>query len=215
VREVNFMKKIHLLIPIMAMLLSGGCGQNSQQGDVHTYNKSYPSAASNPQVKAFNDQLGEIKDEESASKAVDTFINYVEGRMVKTAGSAQISSGSIIRPELARTVAAKEAAFRVSVAGGAGIAQTPLLNVGAITDSINQLGSTEGVHVNDETVTTAMGIVEESIPNIKPAGRKGITPLGAMVVGYAIVSGDDGTASVETISLPADKMNAFVEDISK
>jgi hypothetical protein len=209
------MKKIHMLIPLIAMVLSGGCGQNAQQGDVHTYNKSYPSAASNPQVRAFNDQLGEIKDEASAEKAVDTFIDYVEDRMVKTAGGAQMSSGSMIRPELARAVAAKEAAFRVGTMGGAGIAQPPLLSVGAITDSINQLGSSEGVHLNDDTVTLAMSLVEESIPNIKPAGRAGITPLGAMVIGYAIVSGDDGTASRETISLPADKMNAFVEKITQ
>ncbi|MCX6827589.1 MAG: hypothetical protein NTV06_10065, partial [candidate division Zixibacteria bacterium] len=92
---------------------------------------------------------------------------------------------------------------------------SPLLDIGAITDNINQLGSTEGIRVDDEIVAKAQIAVEESIPNINPDKSTGMTPLEASVIGYALVSGDDGTASAESVKLPIDKVNNFVDNITQ
>jgi hypothetical protein len=91
---------------------------------------------------------------------------------------------------------------------------SPLLDIGTITDNINQLGSTEGIRVDDETVAKAQLAVEESIPNINPDKNTGMTPLEASVIGYALVSGDDGTATTESIKLPEDKANSYADKVN-
>jgi hypothetical protein len=90
-----------------------------------------------------------------------------------------------------------------------------LLDIGTVTDSINELGSSEGVRVDDETVIKVRNVVDVSMPNINPNKTAGMTPLEAAVIGYAIVSGDDGTASAESVSLPEEKLYAFIEMITK
>jgi hypothetical protein len=101
----------------------------------------------------------------------------------------------------------------MSVLSGGGSPNIPL-DIGAVTDNINILGSSEGVWVDDEIVMIVKNVVEESIPNMNPDGNEGMTPLEALVLGYTVVSGDDGTAAAGTIKIPVDKMNIFAETIS-
>lgn len=208
------------IILIAASVISvSGCGKwANTTGNITAYEKTMPIKVDNPQVKEFNKQLGEIKDEPSAEKAVNSFVNYVDSRLDRSTCGASIQSlSSLIRPEVVKDIAKREAQARnaggISMMSDTANAE-PLLDVGTITDNINSLGSGEGIRVDDETVTTAKTVVEGSIPNINPDNRPGITPLEAAVVGYALVSGDDGTASQESVKLPADKINSFVENIT-
>jgi len=175
--------------------------------------------ADNPQVREFNKQLGEISNETTAERAVNSFVGYVDSRLDKSgSGMSTQSLGALIGPDLIKNMARKEAIAR-NVGGGLqegeeGGYTEPLIDVGTITDNINQLGSTEGIRLNDEIVSTAQVAVEQSIPNINADSKPGMTPLEASVVAYTLVSGDDGTATQESVKLPADKIGAFVETMT-
>jgi hypothetical protein len=211
-KEVSRMRKIVFLICSAAMILSAGCGQFDKKGDVSE--RAYPAKVDNANVQEFNSKLGAIKDQSSAEDAVNCFVGYVDTRLTKSGTSLQ-SLSSVISGEAIKKIARKEAAIRgvAESVMSADESENDLLDIGTITDNINQLGSDNGVRVDDDTVTAAKTIVEESIPNINPEKSSGITPLEAMVVGYALVSGDDGTASAETVSIPADSASTFVENI--
>jgi len=210
------MRYIILLICLVMVFSASGCGKWAEtKGDVSE--RAFATKVDNPQVREFNKQLGEISSEASAEKAVGSFVGYVDTRLVKSGTSVQ-SLGSLLKPEVIKKMARQEA--KVRGAGGISIASeddppAQLLDIGAITDNINQLGSSEGIRVDDETVAKAQIAVEGSIPNINPDSKPEMTPLEASVVGYAIVSGDDGTASTESVKLPVDKVNDFVENITQ
>ena len=212
------MKRTFVFVCLAALVCSAGCGSlTGTKGNVSE--RAVPLKADNAQVREFNKQLGEIKDETTAVKAVAGFVGYVDSRLVKpTDGTSIQSLSSLINPDVIKKIARKEAVIRgvadSSIMSDDPVASDPMLDIGSITDNINELGSGEGVRVNDEAVETAKAVVEGSIPNINPDGKQGITPLEAMVVGYAIVSGDDGTASSESVPLPADKVSGFVENIT-
>lgn len=211
------MKNLILLVCLAIALSANGCGSMTEtRGDVTE--RSFAMKVDNPQVNEFNKQLGGISDETSAEKVVNGFVNYVDSRLDKSAfGKSVQSLGALIGPDVIKKMAKQEAAIRN--ADGVGVCSeggnvTPLIDVGTVTDNINTLGSTEGVRINDETVTTAKTVVEESIPNINPDNRSGMTPLEASVIAYAIVSGDDGTATTESIKLPGDKVNSYADKVN-
>jgi hypothetical protein len=198
-----------------------GCGANKDdKGNVTILNKPVPVIADNAQTKQFNQQLGEIKDQPSAEKAVNSFVDYV-GTRVKPSGSGAGAQAirAFMTPNFIKEVARREVLARGGAtafdADGSDEVVTPLINVGVITDSVNALGADQNLRVDDATVTSAKAAVEGSISNLNPGNNDGMTPLNAMVVGYALVSGDNGTASAESVDIPADKMSAFVNTVSQ
>ena len=213
------MRYIILLICLMMAFSANGCGSMTEtKGNVTE--KAYSMKADNPQVKEFNKQLGEISSEATAERAVNSFVGYVDSRLDKSGpGMSTQSLGALLGPAVMKEMARKEAQARN--VDGAGICSegeegytTPLIDIGTITDNVNQLGSTEGVRVDDETVSQVQVAVEQSVPCINPDGGSGMTPLEASVVGYALVSGDDGTATQESVKIPVEKVGAFVETIT-
>lgn len=201
---------------VMALPISG-CGKfDSVKGDVNE--RSFPIKADNPQIREFNRRLGEIKDQESAEKAVTTFVDYVDSRVT---GTTDISGQAIdgpIRGELIRNIARREVMARNRTVGIMSATEvqepTPLIDLGTVTDNINELSSSEGLRVDDETVLSAKSAVEQSLPNMNPENRGEMTPLETMVLGYAVVSGDNGNATQESLALPAEKMNTYVETMT-
>ena len=208
-----------VLLCVITIASVNGCGSmNSAKGDVSVCDQSFATKVDNPQIRQFNGILEVISDEASAEKAVNSFVSYVQTRLIRPETSIQ-SAGTI-----KSTDAIKEMARQETIARNVGknniLSETvtntkPLLDIGTVTDSINELGSSEGVRVDDETVIKIRNVVDISMPNINPNKTAGMTPLEAAVIGYAIVSGDDGTASVESISLPEEKLYAFIEMITK
>jgi len=211
------MRNFIYLVCVAVVLSASGCGSMTEtKGNVSE--KAFAMKVDNPQVNEFNKQLGEISSEASAEKVVNGFVNYVDSRLDKSAfGKSVQSVGALIGPDVIKKMAKQEAAIRNG--GGIGVYSeggtvAPLIDVGTVTDNINTLGSSEGVRVNDETVTTAKTAVEGSIPNINTDNKSGMTPLEASVIAYAIVSGDDGTATAESITLPEDKVNSYADKVN-
>jgi len=218
------MRYIILMVCLAMAFAASGCGNmNETKGEVNE--NSYVMKADNPQVQEFNKQLGEISNEATAERAVNSFVSYVDSRLDKSGSGMSIQSlGALLGPDAVKKMVKQEALTR-NVGGyeirSEGGSVTPLLDVGIVTDNINTLGSTEGIRVDDETVAKAQIAVEESIPNINPDKSTGMTPLEASVIAYALVSGDDGAATTGSIKLPedkansyADKVNSFVENIT-
>jgi len=214
------MRYIILFICLAITFSASGCGSMTEtRGDVTE--KTYSMKADNPQVREFNKQLGEISNETTAERAVNSFVGYVDSRLDKSGpGMSTQSLGALLGPDVMKEMARKEAQARN--VDGAGICSegeegfaTPLIDIGTITDNVNQLGSTEGVRVDDETVSQVQVAVEQSVPCINPDGRSGMTPLEASVIGYALVSGDDGTATQESVKIPVEKVGEFVERMNE
>ena len=212
------MRYIILMVCLATAFAASGCGNmNETKGEVNE--NSYVMKADNPQVQEFNKQLGEISSEATAERAVNSFVSYVDSRLDKSGSGMSVQSlNALLGPAVMKNMARKEAVARG--AGGMSIAAedeppAQLLDIGTITDNINSLGRNEGVRVDDDTVMTVKAVAEESIPNMNPEKTDGMTPLEACVIGYALVSGDDGTASAESVKLPADKMSNFVDNVAQ
>ena len=214
---------VSLAILILGLSVYGCSANKDDKVNVTILNKPVPVIDDNAQTKQFNQQLGDIKDQPSAEKAVNSFVDYVGTRVKPTSGPGASSSVQAIRvfmsPDFIKGIARREVLARGGAAASDADASDeivmPLINVGVITDQVNALVADQGLRVDDATVTSAKAAVEGSIPNLNPDGNSGMTPLNAMVVGYALVSGDNGTASAESVDIPADKMGAFVTTVSQ
>jgi hypothetical protein len=215
------MRNIILLICAVIMLFVSGCGQTPQSGNVS--DKTYSMKVDNPQVKAFNEMLGGISDEASAEQTVSSFVGYVNSKLTKSVSGNPTnppvpvqSITALVSPEVVKSMAQQEALKRnIAVTIDANVRRQPPIDIGMITDNINQLGDSTGIKVNDEIVTKAKLAVEQSMPNINPDNSVGMTPLEASVISYAIVSGDDGMASMESVKIPSNKINLFVTRIAR
>lgn len=207
------MKNLVLFICLVVMVFSAGCGQKAD-----IVEKSYPIKVDAAKAKEFDSKLAAIKDEASAEQAVNYFVGYVGTRLSKSGSSIQ-SVGLIISAEAIKKIAHKEAALRgvigASTMSMSEFSENNIFDIGTVTDNINMLGKDKKVRVNDETVSIVKVVVEGSIPNINPTKSYGITPLEAMVVSYAVISGDDGNVTSESVGIPVDRINAFVENIAQ
>lgn len=139
----------------------------------------------------------------------------------KASGVTAQSLQMLIKPDLVKEIARKELAVRggnISILSeGENTAEPPkpLLDIGTITDNLNELGKDQGIKTDDESMIKAKVAVEESLPNLNQEKRSTMTPLEAMVIGYSAVSGDNGTAPPESVKLPVDKVNTFIENITQ
>jgi hypothetical protein len=200
------------LFLLLLLLPALGCGTTNQQ-------KAEVPQPKNPEVREFNQQLGKINDQQSAEQAVNTFVDYVDSRLDKNAnGPTAQSLKALMTTDLVKEVARQELLVRqgkpvtVMAADGEEIVKPPI-DLGSVTDTVNRLGADAGVWVDDETVKTAKDSVETSIPNLNPGKKGEMTPLNAMVVGYAIGSRDDGSAPAGSVKLPSDKVGSYVTTV--
>jgi hypothetical protein len=206
------MEKIAVFCLLLSLFLPAlGCGSSTQQ-------KNDTARANNPAIREFNQQLGEIKDQPSAEKAVNTFVGYVDSRLNK--GATAQSLRALMTDYLVSAVARQELLTRqgkpvTDLSANDPQAVKPPIDIGTVTDKVNELGTSEGIRVDDETVQTVKTAVESAIPNLNPEGKAEMTPLNALVLGYAIGSGDDGSAKEDSLKIPADKMSAFVETVTQ
>jgi len=218
-------KEKHVLIIGLALLTAlyvNGCGKAAEEkGEVVNYNKPLPVKVDNPQVKEFNQQLGEIKDLPTAEKAVNSFVTYVDSRIAKpVSGTKAMSFRALMTDDLVNKVAVRELTAR-GIANARTLSASseepapPLIDVGTITDTVNGLISDEGVKIGDDAVETVKDKVETSVPNLNPERKEGMTPLNAMAVGYALASGDDGTAPENSVNIPTDKAASFVDAVTQ
>jgi hypothetical protein len=216
-REVEDMEK-RILVPIMMIgivLLVTGCGKTlDQKGDVSNKDISIPVKVENPSVKELDAKLGAINDEQSAKGAVQYFVDYVDSRIDRSAtGMSTSSLAELISKDKIEALANAEIKARdghsVMDVGVGGI--QPVVDIGTVTDTINKLGKDKGIRVDDEMIRTAKVAAESSLPNMNPKMTSTMSPLEAMIISYSLTTGDDGTASKESIKLPIEKAQQFVE----
>lgn len=217
-----YMNNKHLssLLLLLLLLPALGCGSADQHNsDVTLADKPVPPKANNQQIREFNQQLGEINDQPSAEKAVDSFVNYVDSRLDKSGNGVSAQSlRALMTNDLIKEVARRELFSRQGkpvtflAADGTEIAKPPI-DIGTVTDTVNKLGAEAGIWVDDDTVKTVKDSVETSIPNLNPGKKAEMTPLNAMVVGYAIGSRDDGSAPTGSVKLPADKIGSYISTV--
>ena len=122
-----------------------GCG-SSKKGDVSIFENNVPTIANNAQLTAFDKQLGEIKDQASAEKAVSSFITYVDSRIDRTEEEPTAQSlETVLGQNLIKQIARQEVAARngeaakVMAVGGEEVIKTPI-DIGTVTDKVNELG---------------------------------------------------------------------------
>jgi len=203
------------------MLVSGfvfaisGCGGNKVESPLLV-------KAENPQLTKFDQELGEIEDSATAEKAVNTFVDYVDSRIDKKShGPSAQSVRAFMGGDLIKQIAKEELLARqgqaVMVYSEEGEEEfiKPPIDAGAVTDNINDLAREEGIWISDKTVDTARAVVEGSLPNLNPEKSEELTPLGAMVLGYAIASQDDGSTEPGSVGLSTDKVGTYVENITQ
>ena len=186
----------------------------------------FPGKADNEFVREFDKQLGEIEDQTSAEKAVNTFVDHVDSRLDKSAlGPGAQSVRVLMTLDLIQQIAQAEVAARkgemlsMFSAMGEGEEEVefvkPLIDPGTVTDNLNELVADEDVWISDETIETAKAVVEGSLPNLNPEGKSEMTPLGACVLGYAVASEDDGSAAESSVKIAPDKVSTYIENISQ
>lgn len=227
------MNKWFVLIMISGLVFSIlGCGSAKKE----TKEESLLTKADNPFVEEFNQQLGEIKDQDSAEKAVTTFIDYVDTRIDKTASGVSAQSlKALVASDLIHEIAQDELLarngdpIRIYSEDGEEESVKPLIDVGSIRDTlmslaessdeagptVNTADDTGQIWIDDETVETVKAMVEESLPNLNSEKKQEMTPLGAIVVGYALASADNGTAAENSVKLSTEKVGSYVETISQ
>lgn len=218
------------MVSFLAFYVFGCAVGHEGKGAVTTLDKAIPVVADNEQIQEFNTQLGGIEDQASAEKAVNTFVGYMDSRIKKEDGPSAQSLGALLGADLIEKIAQDEVAARkgesvvLSIASADGMDITaevllemgpPLVDVGMVTDNLNELAEEEGIWISDDTVETAKAVVEESIPNLNPEGDSQMTPMGAVVLGYAIASEDDGSAAEGSVDLPRDKVSTYIETVTQ
>lgn len=214
-KKLGFWMIFGIAGPIMLVSLITGCGQVQNSGTT----AGRVITADNPQIKKYNEQLDNIRDQRTAEEAVNGFLDYVDSRLAKPKGMAVQSLKSLVGESLAKEIARQEVCVRhgeqIKIFVDGEEVVKPLLDVGAITDTVNDLGREAGVRINDECVTVVKDSVEASLPALNPEDSPLMSPLNAMTVAYVMCTGDDGTATPESVSLPADKVGDFIENITQ
>jgi hypothetical protein len=204
---------------VSLVILTAGCGKTlDTKGGVSNNDISIPVKVDNASVKELDSKLGAINDEQSASAAVTYFMDYVDSRLDRSASGMSTSSvKDLMSPERIKYMADAEMAARggqtIMTVGGGTI--DPSVDIGNITDTINRLGKDQHIRVTDELIKTAKVAAESSLPNMNPKSRSAMTPLEAMVISYSLMSGDDGTASPESVKLPIEKVQQFVDVVTQ
>jgi hypothetical protein len=209
------LNKFVLIVSIFACFSIIGCSSNySTEGQGFLPLDSMPK---DQRLTRFNDQLGAISDEASAEKAFDEFSSYVNTRVNKESSYGKQAGLSIQTNGLKMRLAEIEAAKRSSRLSGLSAGQVgPSIDAKKIAGTINSLadGATEET-VSCEGIEIIQHEVRKDLPNIAADNSTQMTPMEALVIGYVMYSGDDGSAAAGTVQLdiPQDKVEKFMEKI--
>ena len=197
-----------------------GCGRSPMANSNTTSpGKTDTIIPESNQVQQFNNQLGEINDQKSAEKAVNSFISYADTRVKKYSnGITTQSLRSLVSDSLIKKIAQREAAIRNSgtistLSEGGGSTAVPI-DVGTITDSINETWKDKGVRITDDIIQQGKDAIEAVVPNLNPEKDETMSPLNAMVIGYVMVTGDVGTATSESVEVQPEKLGSMFEKLS-
>jgi hypothetical protein len=214
------------LLPFMA-----NCGQTPP-----TKVEVIDLGAREERLENFNNQLANISDESSAQAAITSFAEYVEGE--PAAGENNPNAMRAFSVDTISRLARLEITGRQKLLGGMSIAAADsdgIISLEKFTDAANAVKDASVPTISSGEVELIQAGIRSDLPNLAPGttspeGTTGpddppknhrpveaMTPLEALVVGYVMASGDDGSAGpgANKGNLPEEKISQFIEKVTE
>lgn len=197
---------VYMLIIVVLGLITYGCGNqnNSVKAPQFIPVENQPKSE---QLIKFNAQVKQISGESSAAAAINTFTAYAQSRIsghsdYKKSGKVFALSGDILA-KLARIEAHKRG-FAVDNLSAAE-ANTEI-NPTRIAETLNELSNEpENCIIVPSGIAAVQSEVRQQLPDIAAdEDSQEMTPLEAMVIGYVVCTGDDGSAQPESLNFNVD-----------
>ncbi|MFA5840187.1 MAG: hypothetical protein WC890_06000 [Candidatus Margulisiibacteriota bacterium] len=211
-----------LYVPLLA-----NCGQ-APQAKVEVVEMT----AREERMQDFNNQLTNISDESSAATAITSFADYVEG--TSATGEVSVSAVRIFSNDTISQLAKLEVRTRQVMAGGisATAAESEgLITVDKVTEAANLAKDSSVTNISSDEIAFIQAGVRSELPGIVPTDSNAeisasgvhassvsagvVTPIEALVIGYVMASGDDGSADPgeNQEKVTNDKVGTYVENI--
>jgi hypothetical protein len=223
-----------LFIIVLPLVSSCGKGVSRPETQIGIIEQTAREA----RLEKFDTQLAAIKDESTAKTAITTFADYVEGEPSGLGASA--SSVRILSVGLIDRLAKIEVTSRQRILGNAKAtsvsSEEGLITIDKLTEAINAAKDPAAPEIKKDDVEFIQAGVRSELPHIvagsstngesvqmlstndtTPTSTNVITPIEALVIGYAIATGDDGSAEPGTYknNLPQEKVETFIDKITK
>ena len=218
------MKKLIILVlfALMLMVLCSGCGQSANVAsndatadEVKDEVKIIDEIPKDQRLNEFNEALGVVTDEVSATSAVEMFVDYVDSRLIKNDEvQARGNGNEILSDELISSIARKQAQVNNVMARGESVSLIGITPEN-VSENINSLVNEDQSGVSEELVADVQSEVRKELPNLASDENENMKPIEALVVGYVIYSGDDGGAGEASVDLGAsnEQIQQYVENI--
>lgn len=208
------MKRIMLLYGLAIVILAG-CGQQNSANPITTNKLNQSNISVNMQQVRFqgaedtstgeekkrhlDDELAKAGDEQTTEVALRDFYNY--------ASSRDSDKNKIISDDDFKKLAKKELSDK----------RKPRITPEKLAKKMNKLAKETGApHVTAKEVEIMQQAVRNQMPNIaaNPANTA-MSPFEAMVVTYAMVSGDDGNAKPgsRNLNITQKQLDTFTKEI--
>jgi hypothetical protein len=229
----NKLLLLALFIAFCVPLIAGCGNQNvAPQTEVAIVDQNTREA----RLGKFDNQLADIKDEDSAKVAINTFANYVEG---EAANSVSASSVRVFSVDRIDRLAKLELAARRNILSGMKASDTAsaegVISLDQVAAALNTAKDPSLPEIKKEDVEFIQAGIRSELPNIAPTSADNtvsvqslsgteqsapsnvITPTEALVIGYVVASGDDGSAGPGSCreKLPQDQVNTFLDKVTE
>jgi hypothetical protein len=151
--------------------------------------------------KYLDDELTKAVDEVSTEQAIRDFYNYTSSRDNDVKNSKTISDADI------KKLAQKEISDK----------KAPKITPEKLAKKINKLAKETGANkITEKEVELVQTVVRNQMPHITSnPNNEAMSPFEAMVVTYALVTGDDGNAKPGSmkVNMTQNQINTFINDI--
>lgn len=192
-------------------------------------------------LETFDTQLSNIKDEGTAKTAITTFADYVEGPASSGAAASSVRIFSTSRIDQLAKLEAKgrQKLAKGGVSASSVGTEEGLTTIEKVSETLNLVKDSSIPDISPDEVQSIQNAVRSELPNIYPkssplaegdspqtlSAEEGnipepqpapptnvITPIEAMVIGYVLVSGDNGSAGPGAYKdkLPPEKVETFL-----
>lgn len=223
-KEIVFLGMLLCLyVPLLA-----NCGQ-TPQANVEVVEMT----AREERMQDFNNQLTNVSDESSATTAITSFAGYVEG--CSASGEVSASAVRLFSTDTISQLAKLEVKTRQAMVEGISAAAAEsegLITVDKVTEAANSAKDSTVTGISSDEIAFIQAGVRSELPGIVPAESSSgasasgvhasgnsayevVTPIEALVIGYVLASGDDGSADpgANQDKITADKVGSYVEKI--
>ena len=213
-RRSKFVKTI--TYSLMAVTTLVGCSQSPSS--VSSQKITEPIPLVNKTTQDMNTLIGNISDIETSQAAVDYLTDYMASRLDIPSNELSVSDTTNEKKRLFKELfdPLKVAESEYNLRSGNVSIQSQAVGV-STHDLASQFDQKSTLNtVSEQELITIQESVRDSIPNIVvDSNEPTMSPLEAMVVTWVAATGDDGTASANSIptSIDIDSLNKQTNDI--